>query len=161
LVIPVQDEREGLSADHQGALGLAKPNKIIGDGQRIDEAGTDSLEIHREADCTQSCLDPGGSGGKRVVRSRRRHDQAVDVAALQAGMVERLVRRRQRQVGSQFAIRRDMTLTDARALADPFVGRVQPLRQFVIGDDATRQVGAGAQCDRSGDHDLPDLERRR
>ena len=59
----------------------------------------------------------------------------------------------QRQIGCHLAGRRDAALMNAGALHNPFVGRVDHLGQFGIGQDALRQVTAGAENDGTNGHD--------
>ena len=48
-VLPVENARKGLRADHQCIACLTKPEKIIGDRKRIDEARADGLHIEGRA----------------------------------------------------------------------------------------------------------------
>ena len=91
-------------------------------------------------------------GGKRVIRRAGAEHDAIDVAALEAGILQRLARGGDREVGGQFPFRRDVALADAGALADPFVGGVDGLGQLVIGHDTGRQIGSGAEDSGTCDH---------
>ena len=54
-----------------------------------------------------------------------------------------------RHVAREFVLRRDPALFDAGARGDPFVGRVDHLREIGVGQDFFRRVAAGAD-DRNG-----------
>src|SRR5581483_9369543 len=84
------------------------------------------------------------------VGRHRRDDQQVDALRLDARLSERVTARRQRDVGERFLLRGEAPLTDAGALADPFVRRVDPLRELVVRDDAVRHLPA-----EPGDRDVP------
>src|SRR4051812_37752 len=63
------------------------------------------------------------------------------------GVFERRARGFHTQVGGEFACGRDMALTDAGALHDPFVGCVDGFRKIRVGKDALRQIAATAEYD--------------
>src|SRR3954453_3124460 len=48
-VAPVEDARERLGADHQRALVGAAAKKIVGGGERKDEAGAHCLQVEGDA----------------------------------------------------------------------------------------------------------------
>ena len=54
-----------------------------------------------------------------------------------------------RQMRGELAVGGDMALLDAGALHDPLVGGVDPRRQFGIGQDLLRQIGAAAEHNRT------------
>ena len=94
-------------------------------------------------------LDRDRGRRKSVVRRRgRQHDQ-IDRLRIDAGMVERGTRGIDRQMRGKLAVGGDMALPDAGALHDPLVGSIQPARQFGIGQDLPRQIGAAAEHDRT------------
>ena len=78
-VAPVQNAREGLSADHQGTLGGARFQHPIDHRQRVDKARADRLEV----ECgTVSNAEPRlhGDGRRRegLIRRRGGDDDQVD-----------------------------------------------------------------------------------
>ena len=75
----------------------------------------------------------GGRGGE--------HDQ-VDVARVDAGMLERAARRLGRKGRGRLAFAGDIAAADAGPLDDPFVGRVDGLRELLVGDPALGQRAA-------------------
>src|SRR5262249_54732159 len=80
---------------------------------------------------------------KNEIRRRRRDDDQVEVRRGDAGRLERLAARFEREVAGGLRFVRDVALADARSLADPFVARIELLRQVVVGDDPRRQIAAG------------------
>ena len=86
---------------------------------------------------------------KGVVRRRgRQHDQ-VDRLRVDPGIGQRRARRVDRQMRGELALGGDVALPDAGALHDPLVGGVDLRRQFGIGQDLLRQIGAAAEHDRT------------
>ena len=152
-IVPVENARKRLGADHQRGSRLAEPKRIVGGGQRKDETGAHRLDIEGGAPVhPQPRLHLGRGRGKRVVRGRGGEDDQIEVAALHAGGGQRLFGGAQRQVGGQFADGGDPAFADPGALADPFVRGVEAGGQFVIGDDSLRQVGAASGNLRSQRH---------
>ena len=56
-------------------------------------------------------------------------------AARSPALVQRLARRRRREVGGDLALRRDVALADAGALDDPLVGGVDHRGEVGVGQD--------------------------
>ena len=144
-LVPVEDPRKGLRADHQRGPGLAGPDEIVGHGQGVDEARADRLDIEGDAfGHAEPGLDRGRGGGKGAVGRRGGEHDQVQFAGVLPGGRKRAPRRREREVRSLLAGRGDPPLPDPRALADPHIRGVHAGREFAIGDDAFRQVGADA-----------------
>ena len=64
-------------------------------------------------------------------------------------MMQRRARGLDCQMRGELALGGDVALADASALHDPLVRGVDPGRQFGIGQDVPRQVGAAAEHDRT------------
>ncbi len=62
-------------------------------------------------------------------------------------MLERPLRRLERQMRGELPLGRDVTLADAGALLDPLVGGLDGPGKFFVGDHALRQVRATALDD--------------
>src|SRR5262245_49676573 len=73
-------------------------------------------------------------------------------------MVERTLRGLDGQMRGELAVGRDMTLLDAGALLDPFVGGIDFLGQLVVGNDPLRQIGAAPLNDGTN-HSAPPVAR--
>ena len=149
-IVPVENARERLRADHQRALVGAGAQEIVGGREREDEAGAHRLQIEGRAMMdAERVLDRDRGRRKGIVRRRgRQHDQ-VDRLRIDAGMFQRRARRVDRQMRRELAFGRDMALPDAGALNDPLVRRIDTGRQFRIGQHLLRQIGAAAQHDRT------------
>ena len=143
--------RENVSAPITSArLKAPAAQEIIGGGECKDKAGAHGLQIEGGAMVdTEPILDSDGGCRKGVVRRRgRQHDQ-VDRLRIDPGMGERGARGIDRQMRSELALGGDMALTDARALHDPFIGGIDPGRQFGIGQHPLRKIRAAAEHDRT------------
>jgi hypothetical protein len=147
-VVPVEDAREGLCADHQRTLVGAGANELVGDAEGVDEAAADRLQVEgrRAVGDAQLALQDRGGAGENVIRRRSgQHDQ-VDVVRLAAGRLERPLAGNQRQVAGCDIRRREMAGTDAGTFDDPLVRGVEPLGgdQRRVADRFSGQTAAGA-----------------
>src|SRR5262249_34533953 len=80
--------------------------------------------------------------GEHHVRRDGRDDQQIDVRAVATGLLERLPRRRQRQIRKRLRFASYPAFADARALHDPLVRGVDHLCEVVVRDHALGRVGA-------------------
>jgi hypothetical protein len=88
-------------------------------------------------------------GGKSLVRGRgRQHDQ-VDRLRVDPGMSQGSARGIDRQMRGELAFGGNVALPDAGALYNPLVRGVDLGRQFGIGQDPLRQIGATTEHDRT------------
>ena len=87
-----------------------------------------------------------GGGECQVGRGGRDNDE-IDLVRTRARCGQCAARGGDREVGSLLAFGGDVALTDTGALDDPFVGRINHLRQLGVGQHAIRQTPADA-----GDH---------
>jgi len=142
-VLPVEDPRKGLGADHQRGARLTQPQGVVGGRQRKDEPRAHRLHVERGAALHAEPrleLDRGRREGL-VGRCRREYDQ-VEVAAAHPGALEGAARRLESEVRGQLPLGGDAALADPGALPDPRIRRVEPRRQLVIGDDALGEIAA-------------------
>jgi len=150
VVVEVQQTAEDFGSHHQRTPGRAGTDHGIGHRQGIDKATAHRLHIKdRAARGAQLVLEDGGSGGEHHVRRGRGDDDEVNVLCAQAGGLQCVARRLQRQVAAGNCSVGEMPRLDARALHNPFVGRLdaaagQVGHQFGIGHPARRKVTAGA-----------------
>ncbi|MNH90560.1 hypothetical protein D3C73_431020 [compost metagenome] len=106
----------------------------IGRRHRIDKTGTDGLHVEGiTVFHTETALDVDSRCRERVVRRRGRNQDEIDVVRCQAGIVERCACSLLSERGRGFAFASDITLRDAGALDDPFVGRIDDVFQLTIG----------------------------
>ena len=73
-----------------------------------------------------------------------RHENQIDFARLDLGLLDRLQRRFRRHVAGRFIFGGHAALFDAGACRDPLVARVDHAREIVIGQNFLRHVTAGA-----------------
>ena len=153
-IVPVENAREGLGADHQSGARLPEPQRIVGGGERKDKPGAHRLDVEGRAPVhPQPRLHLGRGRREGVVRGGGRQNDQIEIAAVHAGAVERLLRRAHREIGGQLSGCGHAALADAGALADPRVGGVEAGGQIVVGHDPRGQIGAapddlGAQLHR-------------
>src|SRR6185312_12819556 len=151
-IAPVQKARHGLGPDQQNGARRAGADQAVGDRHAVDEAGTNGLHVEGRAMAhAQPRLHDGGGGGKTFIRRGGGTDDHVQLAGIDAGILQRLARRAQSQVGGLFALKRNVALADPGALANPLIRGLDLLGQIVIGDDVGRQTGAAADDART-DH---------
>ena len=149
-VVPVENSRERLGADHQRALERAGAQEIVRGGQREDEPRAYRLQIEGRAVVdAEPVLHRDRGGGKGVVRRRGREHDQVDRLRIDPGIGQGRARGMDRQMRGELAFGGDVALPDAGALHDPLVGGIHPRRQFGIGQDLPRQIGAAAEHDRT------------
>ena len=96
------------------------------------------------ASCTATAVAGKVLSGVEVASTIRSIDCGID-----PGIGKRRARRIDRQMRGELALGGDVALPDAGALHDPLVGGVDPRRQFGIGQDLLRQIGAAAEHDRT------------
>ena len=149
-VVEIEDAAEHLGADHQRLVRRAVGDQRVGHRQRVDEAAAHRLHVeHRATGNAQLVLHDGRGGRKHHVRRGGGNDDQVDVAGLQAGRLQRGLRRRHRQLAGRHIGRGKVARLNAGALDDPFVRSLDAPRgqfghQVVVGHPARRQVAAGA-----------------
>src|SRR3970282_1886354 len=90
-------------------------------------------------------LQQAGGARKDVVRGRCRHHDQVQVFSLDPRSVESHARSVQSEIARGLPLVRDVAARDAGALADPRIARVEPAREFIVVDDAGRQVAAAPE----------------
>jgi len=76
---------------------------------------------------------------------RRRDNDEIDILSRLSRICERGLRGRRSEVGRALIVAGDMALTDPRALANPFVARLNNFRQVVIGHHVSRQIRTAAR----------------
>ena len=148
-VVPVEDARKRLGADHQRALvACRRASKPSARRQRIDEAGADRLQIEGGAvgDAETGLHRHRGRREGVVGRRGRQHDQIDRSAAstpASASAARAACIARSEVISPS---RGDMALADAGALHNPFVGGIDHARQFGVGDDARGQIAARSRA---------------
>ena len=152
-ILPIENSREGLGADHQRATGLADADEVVGHGEGEDEAGADRLDIEGgAAGHAESRLDLRRGRRKGVVRRAGRQHDEIDVGRAEVGPGERRLGRLDRHLRGALAVAGDMALADPGTLRDPGIVGVDALRQLGVGHDPPRQIGPAAGDPRAQDH---------
>ena len=160
-VLPVEQAREGLGADHQRGPGLARDQKLVGHREREDEAAADRLQVEPDgAERAELALHGHRAGREGVVRGGGREHDQVDPLGADAGVGERRGGGGPGEIGGQLALGRDVALADAGALDDPGIAGVDRAGELVVGDDPGRQIGAAAN-DARAEHALAPRRVRR
>src|SRR5207248_3834722 len=130
----------------------------IGDRQRVEEAGAHGVHVESDAVVDpERRLDLGCGRWKSLVGRRGRKHDDVDVAGVDAGMIERAARGLGSEAARRLPVRRDVAVADTGALDDPLIGRVDGLGQFLIGNAARWQRAANAGDDRAARHSAASL----
>src|SRR6202023_2646899 len=141
-IVPVKKTREGFRADDEGAPVRSGRQKFVGGGKREDEPGTNRLNVESGAVChAELRLDLGRDGGKGKVRRRGRDDHEIEIRGLEPGVGKGGIGRITTEPRGWLVRGGDVALPYARALHDPRVGRLQPLFEVGIADDAFGKIG--------------------
>src|SRR4030088_1687251 len=131
---------------------LARPDHFVGDRERVYEAAADCLNIERCAALhSQLRLHDASRARKDVVGGRRSRDDEIDFLRNDSRRGKRRAARLDTQIAGGLRGFGDMTLADAGARPDPFVGGVHLFGQIVVGDDLRRQIAPGTD-DARPDH---------
>jgi len=146
-IVPVGDARQGFGADHQHVFGRAGLDELVGDAHGVDEAAAHRLQVERRAAVGHPQLglhDAGGAGEHQVGRGGG-DQQQVDLVDRQARRIERGARRCRGKVAGELAFGGDMAFTDAGTFDDPLIVGVDQLFKIGVGENALRQIAAGAK----------------
>ena len=98
-VVPVENSRECLGADHQRALERAGAQEIVRGGKRENKPRANRLQIEGRAMVdAEPILHRNRGGGKGIVRRRGRQHNEVDRLRIDPGIGERGTRGMERQM---------------------------------------------------------------
>src|SRR6202035_205223 len=108
-VVPVENPRESLGADHQRALERAAAQEIVGGGEREDEPGAYRLQVEGSPMVDAEIVLHRNRGRRKGVVGRRgrQHDQ-VDRLRVDPGIGERRARGVNGEVRGELAFGGDM-----------------------------------------------------
>jgi hypothetical protein len=145
-VVPIEDARKGLRADHQRALECAGLEQGV-DGRKTEhEARAHRLQIEGRAVVdAEPSLNRDRARGKGVVGGGGREHNQIDRLRIHVSRRKRGARGCYCHVGRGFALGRDVPLANAGALRDPLVGGIHHPRQLGIAEDPARQIAAAAE----------------
>ena len=119
---PVHQAGKGLGPDHQRPAHLARDDQRIGIGQRINETGTDRLDVIGEtARHPQACLHHGGGGGEGQIGGRGGDNNRVNIVDRQPGIGQSRLGRAGGKVRGRLTLGHEMPPLDSGTGANPFV----------------------------------------
>ena len=126
---PIHDAGEFLGTDDEGATIGAGAHHVLGDLERVDEAGAGRGDVEAGDVAAQAelGLQEAGRGREGDVRRHRGDDEQVDVGRRQAGALQGLGGGLGAEVRRILARAGDPALADAGAGLDPFVRRIHHL----------------------------------
>src|SRR5262245_20734590 len=137
----VGDPGQALGADAEHPAVLPGLDELGADGEAVDGSRARGQHVDRAgAPAAETMLQDVGGGGEEHVGRGRAHDDEVDVLGHEVRVLERLLRRPEREIGGGLALVDDVALADARPLHDPLVVGVHHLLEVGVGQDALRGV---------------------
>ena len=134
-VLPIEDARERLGTDHDGALELAGLDEVVGDRQGVDEARADGCDVEGRA-LDDAEAEPGFARQLRgkfglALQWRRRRDRCRRGSMPALMRAWRAAACPRSEVSSPSA--GNVALLDARALLDPLVASIDHAREVGVG----------------------------
>ena len=142
-VLPIDDARERLGADHECALRFAQAHELVGNAERIEKAGARRLQAERRAAVdAESLLQQRADVGKHEIRRRRADADQIHVLGADAGVGHRAAGGMFGEIAGRLTVGRDMALLDAGTGAYPLVGGLDDSLEIRVGQDFFRQVAA-------------------
>ena len=155
-VLPVQDARVDLAADHQHAVRVAGADHAVSDRQCVDEPGAGGGDVEAEtAGHAERRLHAQRRGREGLIRRAGGQDDRIDLGGCGAGVRKRGTRGLGTHECRRLVRGRDVALAYAGALADPLVRRIDRVGELVVADHALGQIGADTGEDRANGHCLP------
>ena len=143
-VVVVGEVGELLHPDDEDVLGAPAAHHVVGDRDAVAVAGAGGRDIERCARRPQPVREDRRCCRRLIGVGDRRHDDGAELRGVDAGRRERVAGRGLGHVDDALVGGGDPTLTDARALADPLVGGVDPRHELAVGHDALGPVAAHA-----------------
>ena len=124
---------------------LTGANELIGDDERVQEAGARGFETERRRTADPELLLHEASHVREdQIRRRGADEHEVDVGGREPGVLDRREPRFVREVARRFVVGRDVPVLDAGPRANPFVGGIDHLLEIEVGQNLLRQILAGA-----------------
>lgn len=145
-IAPIDETSQQLGADYEDPLGIAGPYELVSDAQRIKRARASGGNIEGKGACrTELGLNDDRAGRQRHVGRDRGDDDHVEIFGSCVGHRKRMPRRDNGHIRSDLPFRGDPALLNARALADPRIGRVDQLLKILVRQNPFRTVGASSE----------------
>ena len=122
---PIENTREGLSANDNGPPELACLQEIISDRHRKHKPRANRLYVESGAlRDAEHLLNAHGGSRKSPVRRCGCANNQVDIYGIDTGANERLFCSCRAKIAGQFVIASNVALANARTLANPFIRRI-------------------------------------
>ena len=141
----IDDARHDVGTNGERVPMRSRADHVRGRRQRVGKPRACGTQIEApgvvRADLV---LDEAGRARKHHVRRRRAHDDEVDVLGRESRLRDRPERRLLREIGGRHAGIDDVALTNACALKNPLIGRVDQLLEILVGEQTRRDVGREA-----------------
>ena len=144
---PVEQSRMSIGTDHQRSLDGTGSKELLGDAQRIDEAGAHCLHVEcRTLPGTEPCLQT--TSGRRIdaIRCRRAHHDEIQHRRLDAGGLESVECSAFGEIAGGFRFVDDVASPDPGAFPDPRITGFHVRGELGVRHDAFREARTGS-CD--------------
>ena len=131
--------------DHESAGRAPGAHELLGDPERVDEAGAHRLHVERGASLgSEAGLQPARGGRVDPVRRGGPDHDEVEIGRLDPGRLEGAPGRPFREIAGRLPRGGDAPFADAGAFPDPLVRGVDALRELVVGENPLGETAAGA-----------------
>ena len=135
-VAVIEEAGEQLRPDDQHVPGHPARDVCVRGGVGVHEPGTRGRHVHgRRPRVPDRFLDQRRGRRHPVVRREGGEQDEIDLVRVDAGGPDGAHGGHRRHGGRRLMGRRDASFPDARTRHDPFVGRIDHLRQVVVGQD--------------------------
>jgi hypothetical protein len=125
------------SADHQRTLHVSGSDELVGDAERVDEAGAHRLHVESgTAVCTEARLQAAGCRRVNLVGRGSADDDEFELRRIQIRAFERRSGCAFRQIAGGLVFRDNMPLLDAGAFTDPRVAGIDQRLELRVGQNA-------------------------
>ena len=139
-IVPIECAAHLFSCDHEYTMRTIASDIAVRNIERIDETGASGGDVERRAPCPETLRDGAGLCWNKMVACRGgAHDQ-INGINRSAGILEGPL-----TCGNGYVIKRlartHVTILDSRTGIDPFIRRVEELRELIVGNSPQRQRG--------------------
>ena len=150
-VLPIEDARERFGADDERTLAVPRAQEIVRRRERVSEARAHRLQVegktlgHAKRRLNGGCC----RRERKVWRGGCEHDE-IDIAGIEARVVQGIARRGKGEIRGLFALRRNVARLDAGPLGDPLVVGVHHAGEIGIRQDFAGKIRTTANYYGSG-----------
>ena len=144
-VVPVKQARVHVGADYERAVRAPRPDELFRDTEGVDETRTHCLDVECGAALgSETRLQPARGGRVDPIRGGGTDHDEVEVGSGEPGRFEGPARRSLREIARRLPGSGDTPLPDSGPLTDPRVGRIDGLRELVVGEHPLGEIAPGA-----------------